>query len=94
MLTSLDRYAFTLGPTRARDAHSFGNVLLTRHPIRDVMRVDLGVEHVDAVAAIDEPQARPMGRDDQRLDAGWERIAVEVRGKLSRFRDTAQARRS
>jgi endonuclease/exonuclease/phosphatase family metal-dependent hydrolase len=41
VLTSLDRYAFTLGPTRARDAHSFGNVLLTRHPIRDVMRVDL-----------------------------------------------------
>jgi endonuclease/exonuclease/phosphatase family metal-dependent hydrolase len=41
VLTSLDRYAFTLGPTRARDDHWFGNVLLTRHPIRDVMRVDL-----------------------------------------------------
>lgn len=41
VLTSLDRYAFTLGPTRARDDHHFGNVLLTRHPIRDVFRVDL-----------------------------------------------------
>lgn len=41
VLTSLDRYAFALGPTRARDEHSFGNVLLSRHPIRDVFRVDL-----------------------------------------------------
>jgi endonuclease/exonuclease/phosphatase family metal-dependent hydrolase len=41
VLTSLDRYGFALGPTRAGDDHSFGNVLLTRHPIREVLRVDL-----------------------------------------------------
>jgi endonuclease/exonuclease/phosphatase family metal-dependent hydrolase len=41
VLESLDRYAFALGPTRVRDDHRFGNVLLTRHPIRDVFRVDL-----------------------------------------------------
>jgi len=41
VLTSLDRYDFTLGPTHARNDHSFGNVLLTRHPIRDIFRVDL-----------------------------------------------------
>jgi endonuclease/exonuclease/phosphatase family metal-dependent hydrolase len=42
VLTSLDRYAWALGPTRGAgsDAH-FGNVLLTRHAIRDVFRVDL-----------------------------------------------------
>jgi endonuclease/exonuclease/phosphatase family metal-dependent hydrolase len=40
-LTSLDRYSFTLGPTHARNDHSFGNVLLSRFPIRDVFRVDL-----------------------------------------------------
>jgi endonuclease/exonuclease/phosphatase family metal-dependent hydrolase len=41
VLTSLERYDFALGPTRARDADSFGNVLLSRHPIRDLFRVDL-----------------------------------------------------
>jgi endonuclease/exonuclease/phosphatase family metal-dependent hydrolase len=41
VLTSLERYDFALGPTRARDEHAFGNVLLSRHPIRDVFRVDL-----------------------------------------------------
>lgn len=41
VLTSLDRYAFTLGPTRGSQEHWFGNVLLTHHPIRDVFRVDL-----------------------------------------------------
>jgi endonuclease/exonuclease/phosphatase family metal-dependent hydrolase len=41
VLTALERYDFALGPTRARDEHSFGNVLLSRHPIRDLFRVDL-----------------------------------------------------
>jgi endonuclease/exonuclease/phosphatase family metal-dependent hydrolase len=41
VLTALEHYDFALGPTRARDAHSFGNVLLSRHPIRDLFRVDL-----------------------------------------------------
>jgi endonuclease/exonuclease/phosphatase family metal-dependent hydrolase len=40
-LSSLDRYTFALGPTLARNANSFGNVLLSRFPIRDVFRVDL-----------------------------------------------------
>lgn len=41
VLPKLERYAFALGPTRGRDTHSFGNVLLSRHPIRDVQRIDL-----------------------------------------------------
>ena len=41
VLPRLERYAFALGPTRARDAESFGNVLLSRHPIREVQRIDL-----------------------------------------------------
>ncbi len=41
VLTTLERYDFALGPTRARDEHAFGNVLLSRHPIRDLFRVDL-----------------------------------------------------
>ena len=41
VLESLDRYAFMLGPTFTRGDHCYGNVLLSRHAIRDVMRVDL-----------------------------------------------------
>lgn len=41
VLTSLHRYAFALGPTRVRGEDAFGNVLLSRHPIRDVARIDL-----------------------------------------------------
>lgn len=41
VLESLDRYEFMLGPTCQRRDRCFGNVLLTRHAIRDVQRVDL-----------------------------------------------------
>lgn len=41
VLESLDRYAFMLGPTCTRRDQCYGNVLLTRHAIRDVLRVDL-----------------------------------------------------
>ncbi len=41
VLTELDSYECALGPTRTRLQHCFGNVLLTRHPIRDVRRLDL-----------------------------------------------------
>src|SRR6185503_4359347 len=38
VLTSLDGYQCALGPTRRNTVHCFGNVLLTRHPIRHVHR--------------------------------------------------------
>jgi endonuclease/exonuclease/phosphatase family metal-dependent hydrolase len=41
VLTSLDSYHCALGPTRETSRHCFGNVLLTRHPIRHVHRLDL-----------------------------------------------------
>jgi len=41
VLTELDRYECALGPTLTRSGHCYGNVLLTRHPIRDVRRLDL-----------------------------------------------------
>ena len=45
VLTQLDDYECALGPTRRRgETHWFGNVVLTRHPILHVHRVDLSVE--------------------------------------------------
>ena len=45
VLTELDDYECALGPTRpSGETHWFGNVLLTRHPIRHVHRVVLSVE--------------------------------------------------
>jgi len=41
VLDSLDRYAFMLGPVCTRRDQCYGNVLLTRHAIREVQRVDL-----------------------------------------------------
>ena len=43
VLTTLDQYQCALGPTRQNDRHCFGNVLLTRHPILDVRRIDLSM---------------------------------------------------
>jgi endonuclease/exonuclease/phosphatase family metal-dependent hydrolase len=37
----LAEYQCALGPTLARRAESYGNVLLTRHPIRELQRIDL-----------------------------------------------------
>jgi len=43
VLTALESYECALGPTslRDRDRQCYGNVLLTRHPIRAVRRIDL-----------------------------------------------------
>ena len=51
VLTTLDRYVCALGPTRQTTTaqgperrvvtHCFGNALFTRHPIREVHRIDL-----------------------------------------------------
>jgi endonuclease/exonuclease/phosphatase family metal-dependent hydrolase len=41
VLSALEDYQCALGPTRTRSAHCFGNVLLSRHPIREVRRLDL-----------------------------------------------------
>ena len=41
MLEALESYECALGPTRTQMTHCFGNVLLTRHPIRALRRLDL-----------------------------------------------------
>ena len=43
VLTELDTYQCALGPTRSNRTHCFGNVILTRHHLREVHRVDLSV---------------------------------------------------
>jgi endonuclease/exonuclease/phosphatase family metal-dependent hydrolase len=53
VLTALDDYQSALGPTRkSSTTHWFGNVILTRHPIRDVQRVDLSVERREPRGAL------------------------------------------
>lgn len=44
VLTQLDNYECALGPARQTPTHCFGNVILTRHRIREVHRIDLSVE--------------------------------------------------
>jgi endonuclease/exonuclease/phosphatase family metal-dependent hydrolase len=41
VLTELDQYQSALGPTLARESHRYGNLILSRHPIRELRRVDL-----------------------------------------------------
>jgi len=52
VLTSLDDYHCALGPTRQTTRHCFGNVLLTRHPIRHVHRLDLSIERREPRGAL------------------------------------------
>lgn len=40
-LSAIDGYVCAFGPTRERRGLRFGNVVLSRHPMRDVHRVDL-----------------------------------------------------
>lgn len=44
VLTELDQYHYALGPTLARASHRYGNLILSRHPIRELRRVDLSHE--------------------------------------------------
>ena len=52
VLTSLDNYHCALGPTRQTPRFCFGNVLLTRHPIRHVHRLDLSIERREPRGAL------------------------------------------
>ena len=52
VLTSLAGYQCALGPTRRNTRQCFGNVLLTRHPIRDVHRLDLSIERREPRGAL------------------------------------------
>ena len=52
VLERLDRYECALGPTLTRLTHSFGNVLLTRHAIRDLRRLDLSHERREPRGAL------------------------------------------
>jgi len=52
VLTSLDGYQCALGPTRQTTRHCFGNVLLTRHPIRHVHRLDISIKQREPRGAL------------------------------------------
>ena len=52
VFTALDRYQCALGPTRQTVTQCFGNALFTRHPIRDVHRLDLSIERREPRAAL------------------------------------------
>jgi len=52
VLTALERYECALGPTLTRKAHCYGNVLLTRHPIRDLRRIDLSLRRHEPRGAL------------------------------------------
>jgi endonuclease/exonuclease/phosphatase family metal-dependent hydrolase len=52
VLTELDQYECVLGPARTGSTHCFGNVLLTRHAILDVHRIDLSVERREPRGAL------------------------------------------
>ena len=52
VLTTLESYECALGPTLTRRAHCYGNVLLTRHPIRDLRRIDLSLRHHEPRGAL------------------------------------------
>lgn len=52
LLPVLEGYECALGPTRMRDKDRFGNVLLTRHRIRDVARIDLSTRRREPRGAL------------------------------------------
>ncbi len=52
VFTALDRYQCALGPTRQTVTQCFGNAIFTRHPIRDVHRLDLSIERREPRAAL------------------------------------------
>ena len=52
VLTSLTNYSCALGPTRSNAQHRFGNVILTRHPILEVHRLDLSMERREPRGAL------------------------------------------
>ena len=52
VLTELEQYQCALGPARQDRAHCFGNVLLTRHHIREVHRLDLSIARREPRAAL------------------------------------------
>jgi endonuclease/exonuclease/phosphatase family metal-dependent hydrolase len=52
VLGALDGYQSALGPTHTRSAGTFGNILLTRHPIRELQRLDLSMDRCEPRGAL------------------------------------------
>jgi endonuclease/exonuclease/phosphatase family metal-dependent hydrolase len=52
VLETLERYECALGPTHTRREQCFGNVLLTRHPIRELRRIDLSMQRREPRGAL------------------------------------------
>jgi endonuclease/exonuclease/phosphatase family metal-dependent hydrolase len=51
-LPALDEYECALGPTLERRSNRFGNLLLTRHPIRELQRIDLSMDRREPRGAL------------------------------------------
>lgn len=61
-LQSLSEYAVVFGPTLTRpDGNAYGNVLLSRFPVRSTVRVDLSVHHREPREAIHAELETPDG---------------------------------
>lgn len=51
-LAALDGYECALGPTLERRSNRFGNLLLTRHPIRELQRINLSMDRREPRGAL------------------------------------------
>ena len=51
-LAALDAYECALGPTLERRSNRFGNLVLTRHPIRELQRIDLSMDRREPRGAL------------------------------------------
>ena len=52
VLPKLERYECALGPTLLRQSNRYGNVILTRHPIRELERIDLSMDRREPRGAL------------------------------------------
>jgi hypothetical protein len=90
VLTELDTYECALGPARQNPTHCFGNVILTRHRLREVHRIDLSVlnrEPRGALAATIDAGGccRIVGRCKDMIIRGGENIyPAEIEQQLYR----------
>jgi endonuclease/exonuclease/phosphatase family metal-dependent hydrolase len=51
-LPALEEYECALGPTLERRSNRFGNLVLTRHPIRELQRIDLSMDRREPRGAL------------------------------------------
>lgn len=82
VLVELESYECALGPTFSHSGHCFGNVVLTRHPIRDLQRIDLS-----------QSRREPRGALAVTIDAGVRVHVVATHLGLKQSERRIQVRR-